>query len=249
MPFSWDRTWGDVVAMARAHLEVLLVVAGVFILLPGFAVALYVAQPVGRIETLAEATRVINAYFAANWLPLLLASVATRMGEATILAVLLNDRRQTVSQSLALAAKLLFPFVLLNLIMNFAFVAGLFIFIIPGVYLIGRLAVAAPAMIADRDSNPLGAIARSLALSRGKGWAITGLVVLVVAVAYIVNQAIRVVFKVLLVFVIPRAAITEVTALVAALLDASVTIVAIVLTAAIYRQLVGAGTRSRATPS
>lgn len=237
MTFSWDRAWSDAVSMARAHIEILLVVAGLFMLLPAFAVVLYLPQP--PLKAFDDATmRAWNAYFASNWFPLLLANIVTWMGQATILALLLNSRRQMVSQSLRGAVTLLFPFAVLNLITELAVFAGGFALIVPGIYLFGRLAVAGPAMLAERTSNPLDAIARSLSLSRGKGWRIAGLVIFVWVVMSITTGALKSAIAVLLVLVVSTTAIVEVTALLSALLDASVSLVTVVLAAAIYRQLV-----------
>lgn len=241
MKFSWDRAWGDLAALTRAHAEIVLVVAGVFVLLPALVLGLYF-QPVPIKTVNAEALRAINAYFAANWLPLVLGSVAARMGEATILAVLLNTRKETVGQSVGLALKLLFPFVVLTLIVNFAVFAGLIVLLLPGIYLMGRLAVSGPAMVAEREGNPLNAIARSLALTRGNGWTIAALIILVFVVSWVATGAIKTALTVLLTLVVPAGAIAEVTALVSALLDTVATVISVLLVAVIYRQLAGAPT-------
>lgn len=238
MTFSWDRAWADVVALARAHAEFVLVLAGVFILLPTFALGLYI-KPFTLTSFDMEGLRAINAYFAQNWLVLLLTSVVTQFGQATILALLLDARRLTVSQALSAALVLLFPFILLNLITSLAVAAGFFALVIPAVYLTGRFAVAAPAMIAERESNPLNAIARSLALTKGRGWRIVGLIILIVVVTTIAFAAGKAGMTVVLSLIVPETARAAVAALVSALFDTVGVIVSVLLVAAIYRQLVG----------
>lgn len=238
MTFSWDRAWADVVSIARAHTEILLVLAGVFILLPAFAIGLYL-KPAAITSLDVEGVRALNAYFQQNWLVLLLSSVATRFGEATILVLLLDPRRPTVSQALSAALALLFPYILLNLITSFAIILGLIALLVPGVYLLGRLAVAGPAMIAEREPNPLNAVARSLALTRGRGWRITGLLILVLIMSTIVTGALKAGITVVLALVMPQAALVAVSALLSAVLGTAVAVVTVLLVAAIYRQLVG----------
>ena len=238
MTFSWDRTWSDLVAMLRAHTEIILVLGGLFLLLPAFALALYVPQP--NLDGLdgPASFAALRSYLANNWAAMLAASVASRFGEAAILAVLLNANRQTVAQSLRVALALLFPYVVLVLITNLAVALGLLLFIVPGIYLFGRLAVAGPAMFAERETNPLNAIARSLSLTRGRGWRVAGLALLILVVAFIVTSALNSVFGVLLALVLPADAQAPVLALVTALLATAVSLIAILLAAAIYRQLV-----------
>ena len=238
--FSYDRTWADLVALARAHTEIVLVIAGLFLLLPAFALGLYVKPPVPPAEVNAETLRAANEYIANNWHVLLATNVAKCFGEAAILAVLLNTRGQTVATSLSTALALLFPYVVLSLITNFAVFAGLIALIVPGIYLIGRLAVAGPAMFADREANPLNAIARSLSLTRNKGWRVVGLIILVMVVLFVLTSALSSVVTVLLALVVPASAQDAVNALIAALLSATISLVAVLLIAAIYRQLAGA---------
>jgi uncharacterized membrane protein len=78
------------------------------------------------------------------------------------------------------AALLLLPFyfvasLLTGIMVGFGFV----LLIIPGLYLIGRVALVGSHVAAAGERNPIAAITRSFELTRGNGWAVLGMLILV----------------------------------------------------------------------
>jgi len=66
-----------------------------------------------------------------------------------------------------------------------ATVVGLFLFLIPGIYLACRLAVSIPVAVVEKES-PVGAMERSMELTKGYGWQIFLLLLLVAMLGWVV---------------------------------------------------------------
>lgn len=233
---SYDAVWADLIAMARANMGILSILAGVFLLLPNFAQLLFAPPPqIERIDM--NAIKTLNDYIRDNFLVLLLCNLPVWLGSAAILALLLDPRRLTVGEALAGAATLLIGVILLDWFKQFAIYGGLFLLVLPGVYLVGRLAVAGAAQMAERLFNPFKAFARSFELTRSNGWRIAGLVVILWVCAAILTAAINFVIGIVLTLVMPLAALPAAAALLRSILGAATALLILLLGAAIYRQL------------
>jgi hypothetical protein len=225
--------------MARSHADILLIVAGVFLFLPSFAQALLVPQ----IEVKALGLNMMDAlgeYFRQHGLVLLLLQLPAWLGGAALLALLVDPARPTVGQALSRSLTMLPSVIALNWLSNFALMAGLFAFIIPGVYLFGRILLAAPAQMAGHLVNPFAAFEQSMALSRGNGWRITGLFLLVGFVLGILQATIGASISIILSVILPKAALAVASGMLSALLASLSLLVIALLSAAVYRQLSGA---------
>lgn len=237
MKFSYDRAWADIVAMARGHVEILLVLAGVFLMLPVFAQSVFLPQP--EIKAFDSAAwDALAGYFRANWLALLVLRLPVWLGSAAIMTLLLDARRPTVGQALSGALPLLAGVVIADWLTQLMVFAGLLLLIVPGLYLIGRVIAALPAQMAERIANPLTAIARSFAITRSNGWRLVGIVVIFVIVGTIMVGAVGSVIGILLSFVVPAEVLHPVVAFVTACLSALFTLSLLLLAASAYRQLV-----------
>lgn len=235
-PLSYDDAWSDLTAMVRGNASLLAVMAGVFLLLPNFAQSIWAPAPEIKSFDL-NALKALNDYFMDNFLVLLLCQLPVWFGTAAILALLLDSRRLTVADALKAAGALLIGVILLNWLTQLAIFGGMFIFLLPGLYLLGRLAAAAPAQMAERIANPLNAISRSFALTRGNGWRTTGLVILVAIVAAVAGSALGSVIGALVRFGLPETVADPVDALLRAAIGAATALLMTLLSAAIYRQL------------
>lgn len=240
MKFSYDRAWNDVVAMWRAHGELLAVIAGLFLMIPDFARDLFLPLP--PIENFDEATiTLIEKYFVDNSLWLFLLNLPVLLGSAVILSLLLDARKPTVGQAIGAAFVMLPSIFVLNLLMQFAVFGGLFLFVVPGVYLIGRLSAATSWQMANRAMNPITAIARSFDLTRGKGWSIAGIILIFAITGAIIARGIGAILGILISFVIPKMSLAAVAAFITSVLSAAIVLVMLLLSAAIYRQLAAQG--------
>ncbi len=237
MKFSYDQAWQDAVAIARTHATLLLAITGVFLLLPQFAQGLFFAAPEisGFDQRSIEA---LNKYFSENFFMLFLLNLPVALGQAAILLLILSPEKPTVGQALSVAATMLLSVVALNILTNLITFGGMLLFVVPGVYLLGRLSVAAAAQMAERISNPITAIGRSMTLTAKNGFQIAGLMILIWVVGYILAMAIGSIVGIMLTLIIPSVAASAAIALLQAVL-ASLTLLALtILGAAIYRQCV-----------
>mgnify|MGYP001333811172 CR=1 FL=1 len=235
-PLSYDKAWTDLVEMARSNTGALAAMAGVFLLLPNFAQTLLAPPP--QIEALDwNGVQMISRYFQDNVLILFGCQVPVWIGTAAIMLFMIEPGRFTVGQSLAAAAGFALSVIVLNWLLNVMMFGGLVLFLLPGIYLLGRLSVAIPVQMSEGLHNPLAAIARSMELTRGNGWRIAGLVLLVAIVASIVVSAMNGGLGVLVRLAAPEAAATSLIALVQATLGAASALLVILLSAAIYQQV------------
>ena len=237
--FSYDATWADLVALARTNASVLAIIAGAFLFLPNFAQLLLAPPP--ELRSLDwNGVRLMEQYFSSNGLTLILCNLPVWLGSAGILALLLDPRRLTVGESLLSGLRLLPGVIVLNWLTQFLTFMGLLLLVVPGVYLIGRLMLAAPTQMAERIGNPVAAIQRSFALSGQNGWRIAGLVLLIAVVAMIAAAAINLVAGIVLSLVVPKAALAISFAMLKSAIGATTALLLLLLGAALYRQLVPA---------
>ncbi len=161
--------FADAAALWRRDRDLLVRVAGVFFFLPALAGELFLAKPEVS-EDAGEAWRQLTAFFAENahWL---IASYATQLfGIATILALLLDADRPALGEAMKRGAAL-FPVFLLSLILTgMLFGLGFFLFVIPALYIAGRTLVIGAVVVAEKQHNPILAVARSFVLTRKRGW-------------------------------------------------------------------------------
>jgi len=232
---SLDAAWADLVAISKTNASVLAVLAGAFLLLPNFAELLFAPPPNIKSFDL-NGLRQMEEYYQQNAVVLLLCNMPVWLGSAAILSLLLDPRRLTVGDALKSGFRLLPSFVILNWLTQFMIVSGLLLLVVPGLYLVGRLMLAAPAQMAERIGNPFKAIGRSFVLSTGNGWRIAGFVVLIVVVAIIVASAVNAVFGIVLSVVLPKDVLGEALALLRSAIGATTALLLLLVGASLYRQ-------------
>lgn len=235
MTFSYSAIWDDSVRLLKARGSLLTAVAGVFLLLPELFVSY--AYPRPQPETMQQMIEQMTHYFSVNWAPLLIAMLVSATGAIAMLLLLFDHGGLSVGAALRGALSLLVPYVLANFICNMLIVGGGFLFILPGLYLLGRLAPIGPIVAAEGRRNPLDALRRAFEVTKGNGWAVAGLVVVIFLTGTLVVFAIsRVVGAILLLAGGPR-----IGGLLSLILDATLatalTTVTLVVYAAIYRRL------------
>jgi hypothetical protein len=237
MSFSYSAVWDGTVRTLKANASLLLPIAGVFLFLPT-AITAYLAPPPVAAETLQP---MLDHYRENFWL-LFLVQLIGFVGNLAMLALLLDDRRPTVGGAIAASLRLLLPYLAVSIISGAMIIAGLFALLIPGIYLVGRLAAAGPILVAEGRRNPIDVISRSFAVTKGNGWAVVGLILLVFVAFYILSTAVTVVLGSVL-LLMDRATEGSVGAFLLLVLGAAVgaafNTVLIALVASIYRRLTG----------
>lgn len=243
MTFSYSAIWDESVRLLKAHGSLLAAIAGVFLLLPELIVAY--AYPRPQPETMQQMIEQMTRYFSVNWLPLLVAMLISATGAIAMLRLLFDRGGLSVGGAIRGALPLLVPYVLANFVSNMMIVGGGFLFILPGLYLLGRLAPVGPIVAAETRRNPLDALRRAFEVTKGHGWAVAGLVVTIFIAGTLVVFAISRVIGALLLLGGGQRIGGFLSLILDATLATALTTVTLVVYAAIYRRLTA--TPQRAT--
>jgi hypothetical protein len=239
MKFSYSAVWNDSVELIRSNAAILMALAGVFFFLPSLAFLNFFPPPQGSAGGDPNAAlQLILEYYKASMLWMLLVFVVKSIGTISMLMVLLGPRT-TVGGAIA-SSPIILPFYIAATLLAFiAGMVGLLFLIVPGLYLFGRLVLVGPVVVVEGQRNPLAAITRSLALTKGNGWAVVGLFILIVLTGYVlISVAVWIVGSVL-----TLAVGKDIGAFLALLIQtlggAALDTVIVALTASLYRALAG----------
>jgi hypothetical protein len=240
MKISFSGVWDDTVRLLRANASLFIAIAGVFLFLPSLILGYVAPQPTGGAGG-PDGAALAN-YFAENWKLLLLVNVIGFVGSLTLLILALDQSRPTVGGAIRGALVLLPTYFLTGILSFLLIVIALLAFILPGLYLIGRLATAGPVIVAENRRNPLDAIGRSFAITKGNGWANLGLILIVIITFWVMSLAATVVFGSIFLLLDRTAGIGGVGALLLLILQgiisATFNAVLALLLASLYQRLV-----------
>jgi hypothetical protein len=176
----------------------------------------------------------------------MLESLMNMLGTLAMLLLVFRAAGTSVGAAIAGAARLL-PFYLpASILANLAIGAGVLLFLLPGLYLLGRLAPLAPVVAAEEQRNPIAALKRTFEITRGNGWAIIGLVLLIAVAGsillFVATSLVGIVFTLLL----PESTARLVMRIVSAGAGAALATILILIYAALYRRLGGTGAQAAA---
>jgi hypothetical protein len=151
MNFSYSAVWDDTTRLLRSHSSLISAVAGVFVFLPMLLVAYFLPEPNEQGRKMMEA---LIDYYSANSLWLLLQRLVQMIGSAAIFLLLSARGSPTVRNVIATAASILPIYFITVVISNLIIGAGFALFLVPGLYLLGRLGPAG-VVVADRGRHAL----------------------------------------------------------------------------------------------
>jgi hypothetical protein len=236
MSISYNQAWSDTRDLVRVHGSLVATVAGVFIFLPGLLVAYFIPQP--QTEDIRQVLPLLSEYFSRNWPWFLLTYVLTMIGSIVIL-LLVFARDISVGGAIAASLAILPFYFLASLLSGLIVGLGFLLLVVPGLYLLGRLGPIGPVVVAENRRNPVDSIMRCLALTRGNGWAILGLILLVALVALIAIAVAVMIVGILLALVAGRDAAEFPVLILRTAGNTAFSALMLLLGAAIYRQLAG----------
>lgn len=192
MRINYSEWWADIVAIARSNASILLAVAGVFAFLPTLvaSVLLVPMVPPGEGASAGELLAAYSQYFSDNWPTQTVVFLLSTLGQLLLYVVLLDPKRPPVGEALRLALPLFLPFLVTNILVSLILVGGFILFIVPALYLVGRVMLAPAAFVGEARRNPFAAIGRAFALTKGQGWRIFFFVFLVFLVVLVIQLAV-----------------------------------------------------------
>jgi hypothetical protein len=258
-----NRAWNDAVRLLTRNRDVVLIVAGVFFFLPYFAFMLVgpdpmagvnPAQPLGAEEAVAR----MGQFYKDAWWAFVLMAVLQAIGMLGLLALLTDRRRPTVGQALRTGALKMLPYIAAYLVWGFALgmvaamlaaLAGalglgamgaliVLVAFVAWVVLFVRFSLVAPVLVKENVANPLTALSRSWALTRGNGWRLFAFFFLLVIAYLVVMIVVSLVLGTL--FSLFGKTVAEFgEALVVSLLNAGWGVLMMAALAAVHEQLAG----------
>lgn len=260
MRFDSNLAWKDAASAVSANRDVLLALAGVFFVLPSFAFALLYPQPEPPAGAAPEQLfELMGAFYRQAW-PVLLAIAAVQMVGTLAMLTLFTDRsRPTVGQALAQGLNGLVPVIAAQLLLGMGLglvaliplvaagatgipAAVALVIVLAGAVMLWayiRSALVSPAVVVDGIRNPVAALRRSFALTRGNAGRIALFFLLLVVAFVIVVGVISALLGMLFEVVIGGEAATALTALVSSAGEAVMAVYFVAVVAATHRQLAG----------
>lgn len=235
--FDMGAAWEDSMVLLRSHRGLIGAIAAVFLFLPALVFAWFgpvpVEPPTGA--TFDQIVTSMRENLGQMLVGRIIAGLFAMVGGLAILRLWLSRGGVSVGEALRFAA-IMFPTIIgVQIASGILIFGGALLFILPGLYLAGRLALVSP-VIADRGLyDPLAAIRISWDMTRNNGWAIfffLFLVALVIGIASLIAGGI-----VGAVFGTAEGVGRMVTGFVEAGFAALTGLVTLAITAAAYRQL------------
>lgn len=187
--FDMGAAWDDATTLVRAHLPLTSILAGLFLFLPGMAMALLGPAPLAPpANATPDQLSVMLLADLRQQLPWLLAiAVASTLGSVAILRLWLARSGTSVGEALVFAAAMIPTLIAIFILQSLLFGFAMLLLIIPAIYLLGRFAAVYP-LLADRnEKNPVAALTGSWRLTQGNGWRIALFVILFLIVLFIVS--------------------------------------------------------------
>ena len=187
------QAWADAMHLLNGQREIVLTVAGFFLLLP--SLLLYALRPFTPTADQATLLQQYVQWGMVNLHWVLLTGVLAALGRLAMLILLLGPGRPSVGEALAAGLRLLILFLVMVVLVRLLLFGASMLLVVPGLYVFGRVFLAEAAFVAERAHNPAAGIARSFEVTRGNGWRIffvaflvyLGVVILRAAVGYVVG--------------------------------------------------------------
>lgn len=160
--------------------DVLLALAGIFMFLPTLALMLLLPSPPAALATGASETATqLWASNYLNWIVacspwLILATAVSMVGALSVISFYLAPVRPHVGGAIAVAVRHFPTYALLMVGVTLVASLGVVLFVLPGLWILGRTMLTGAALIAEgrRGGEP---VRRSIGLTRGSGLVMAGL--------------------------------------------------------------------------
>jgi len=234
-PFSYSGVWEDAARMLAANFGWLSALAGVFLFLPALLIAQFVPPPEpvgGALQRIVS----FGDYVSAAWPWLILSTVANMVGIISIYLLLVAPGRLTVAGALSRSLVILPFFWVVTVILNMGFALGFLMLLVGIIFMLGKLVLASPILVAEMPNAPISAVQQSWERTDGISWKVGGLVAIYYVAASFVTFALQVGIGTFVLALLGREGVGALMLnIVVTLVGAAVTMIATVLIAAIYR--------------
>lgn len=186
MRITFAAILADAWALFRRDADLLLRIAGLFFFVPTYALVLLVAPFPVPDPAIADRQAQGQAWMTAvdGWMGdygfgCVAAYLVTYFGMAVVFALLLDRDRPTLAGALRRVAGLFPRFLLAMIVVSIPAGAGMYILLLPGLWLMSRFMLTGAVLIAERPVGAMAAIGRSWRLTRRVQIALLGAIVTV----------------------------------------------------------------------
>lgn len=252
--------WKTATRLVSTNRDMLLAVAGVFFLLPSLAFSVFVPEPQMAPGITPEKMMETMAAAWTSSMPLLIIVTLLQMaGTVTMLIVMTDPARPTVGLAIQRGFKALLPYVAAQIIvggaLGLAFLVlvslsaltglkALAVFVIIAAFVaMGwcslRMALVAPVLAIEAERNPLQALRRSWALTRGNSGRLLVFFFLAVLLFFVVYGLTMILVGVVLVLTTEGSVQQVLTATVSSAIASAALVYFVAMLAAVYRQMAG----------
>lgn len=235
---DYGVTWNDAMALLKSHNETAIAVAGVFILLPlimfGYMLPSEQVTPGATGEAaLKQLMDMLSAL--APWLIGL--TILSLIGTLTVFHMILDADTPSVAEGLIRSSQSFFTVLLARIIASLVIVIGTFLLIVPGIYFSIKFSQIETVVVAEKIRNPLEALSRSWAVTKGNSIQIFGFL-LIIGIVFILGYfVISVILGIGLTLALSAAMAQFVIMVISSILQTVLSLLMVFVYAAIYRQL------------
>lgn len=235
---DFTAAWNDALALLNGHKDVVLPIAGVFILLPTILMGYFVPEPdIGPATGQLKVIAVLIEYYQENALWFIGTTILAIIANLAIYLLILSDTKPTVGQALALSTGFFLTFYIANLISALAIFIGMFLLIIPGFYLAIKLSLTGPAIVAEEIKNPIAALSRSWRLTKGNSLYIFAFYAIILIVSVVIYMVVTGILGEISGMILPESGASLLELMLSSISQVAINVIFLFITAAVYRQL------------
>jgi uncharacterized Tic20 family protein len=261
MKLDMGQAWNSATELLSKNKDVVLIVAGVFLFLPAFALALLVPgldQTVANPEDADAMIAALSETYQTYWWAFILSAIANTLGTLTLLTLLTDSGRPTVAEALKLGAKGILPYlaaqilivIVAALVIGFPLGLGIaskvapliavlgFFAIIAFIYLMVKFSLITPVIAIDKIYNPIQVLKRSWALTKGNSIRLFAFFVLLFLAVIVIVLVVQGVLSVVLALVGGQVELIGM-AIISSLANTIFAIVILAVLAGVHRQFAG----------
>lgn len=235
---DYSRVWQETQAQLAAHREGVGAVSGLFLFLPDWIARLFAGQPdLEGVTKPAQILAAFQSFYLENWQLLLPTGLLGFFGAVTIYVLLTRNDLTTIGSALGKALALLPFYFIVQLAGGLAMLGGFLLLLLPGMYLSGRLTPLSAITVAETGRGFSGIFSRTLELTRGNGWSVFFLTLVVALVASLTAMIIGILVGLICRLLAGPDGVPFIETGIDAALGAVIATLMVSLTVAIYRHL------------
>lgn len=237
-PLDYSLAWNDAKALLRGQRDGVIAIAGALWFFPawlsGFLTRDVEAAPA---QNLAELLASVQRMLTENWYITLPTMLIGLWGTVALYALLTRQDLAKVGDALRLGLALLPVYFLAQLMSGWAIMLGMILFILPGLYMIGRLLPVGAVIVAEPARGVLGGLRHGWSLTQGQGWRVTLFFLVIMIVAAIAYFVASLFIELPVTLAVGRGGVPLLSAAVEAAGSTVINLLSLGVSVAVYRQL------------